>query len=78
MLDEPSQGLMSKLVDDIFVAIQRIRTLGVTVLVVEQRLTKALEIADHAYVLQTGRVLMRGTAREITGFHEIRRAFLGM
>ncbi len=60
MLDEPSQGIMPRLVDDILAAVGRIRDLGVTVLLVEQRLVEALEIADRAYVLQTGRIVMSG------------------
>ena len=78
MLDEPSQGIMPKLVDDIFAAIVRIRALGVTVLLVEQRLAEALDIADRAYVLRTGKVVMEGPAREIAADSEVRRAYLGM
>ena len=78
MLDEPSQGIMPKLVDDILAAVTRIRALGVTVLLVEQRLAEALAIADRAYVLQTGRVVMSGPAAEIAGNADVRRAYLGM
>ncbi len=78
MLDEPSQGIMPRLVDDIFAAVVRIRALGVTVLLVEQRLAEALEIADRAYVLQTGRVVMTGPARDIAADADVRRAYLGM
>ena len=78
MLDEPSQGIMPRLVDDILAAVQRIRDLGVTVLIVEQRLAETLEIADRAYVLQTGRVVMSGSAAAIAGDSDIRRAYLGM
>ncbi len=78
MLDEPSQGIMPKLVDDIFAAIQRIRALGLTVLLVEQRLAEALEIADRAYVLQTGRVVMSGPANDIAADGAVRRAYLGL
>jgi len=78
MLDEPSQGIMPKLVDDILAAVTRIRDLGVTVLLVEQRLAEALAIADRAYVLQTGRVVMSGPAREIAADDAVRRAYLGM
>ena len=78
MLDEPSQGIMPRLVDDIFAAVARIRALGVTVLLVEQRLAEALEIADRAYVLQTGRVVMSGPARQIAADADVRRAYLGM
>jgi branched-chain amino acid transport system ATP-binding protein len=78
MLDEPSQGIMPRLVDDILDAVLRIRALGVTILLVEQRLAEALAIADRAYVLQTGRVVMAGPAAEIAGNDEVRRAYLGI
>jgi len=78
MLDEPSQGIMPKLVDEIFVAVSAIREAGTTVLIVEQRLTECLEIADRAYVLQTGRITMSGTAAEIAGNAEVRKAYLGL
>ena len=78
MLDEPSQGIMPRLVDDILDAVTRIRSLGVTILLVEQRLAEALAIADRAYVLQTGRVVMAGAADEIAGNDEVRRAYLGI
>ena len=76
MLDEPSQGIAPKLVDEIFAAVVEIRRAGTTVLLVEQRMTEALEIADRTYVLQTGRVTMQGTAVEISGNAEMRKAYL--
>lgn len=78
MLDEPSQGIMPKLVDEIFDAVQTIRKSGVTVLLVEQRLAESLEIAERAYVLQTGRVILSGTAAEVRDNPEVRRAYLGI
>ncbi len=78
MLDEPSQGIAPKLVDDILAAVGRIRDLGVTILLVEQRLAEALELADRAYVLQTGRVVMSGLAKDIAGDDGVRRAYLGL
>ena len=78
MLDEPSQGIMPKLVDEIFQAVKRIRDAGMTVLIVEQRMSECLEIADRAYILQTGRVLMQGSAAEISANPEVRKAYLGM
>jgi branched-chain amino acid transport system ATP-binding protein len=78
MLDEPSQGIMPKLVDEIFEAVLTIRKAGVTVLIVEQRLAESLEIADRAYVLQTGRVVLSGTAAQVRDNPDIRRAYLGM
>ena len=78
MLDEPSQGIAPKLVDDILAAVSRIRDLGTTVLLVEQRLAEALELADRAYVLQTGRIVMEGPAAAIASDADVRRAYLGM
>ncbi|MBR2119412.1 MAG: ABC transporter ATP-binding protein [Pseudomonadota bacterium] len=78
MLDEPSQGIMPKLVDEIFQAVQQIRNNGVTVLLVEQRLSESLEISDRAYVLQTGKVVMSGPAADIKSNPEVRRIYLGM
>jgi branched-chain amino acid transport system ATP-binding protein len=78
MLDEPSQGIMPRLVDDIFDAVARIRALGVTILLVEQRLAEALAIADRAYVLQTGRIVLSGPAAEIAGNAQVRSAYLGI
>jgi len=78
MLDEPSQGIMPKLVDEIFQAVKKIRDTGMTVLIVEQRMAECLEIADRAYILQTGRVLMQGSAAEIGGNPDVRKAYLGL
>lgn len=78
MLDEPSQGIMPKLVDEIFRAVQQIRANGVTVLLVEQRLSESLEISDRAYVLQTGKVVMSGPSADIKSNPEVRRIYLGM
>jgi branched-chain amino acid transport system ATP-binding protein len=78
MLDEPSQGIMPKLVDEIFAAVKRIRDAGMTVLIVEQRMAECLEIADRAYILQTGRVLMQGKASDIKTNPDVRKAYLGL
>src|SRR5215475_6586959 len=78
MLDEPSQGIMPKLVDEIFQAVKRIRDAGMTVLIVEQRMAECLEIADRAYILQTGRLLMQGPAAEIAVNPDVRKAYLGL
>ena len=78
MLDEPSQGIMPKLVDEIFAAVMRIRDAGMTVLIVEQRMAECLDIADRAYILQTGRVLMQGKAADIKGNPDVRKAYLGL
>ena len=78
MLDEPSQGIMPKLVDEIFDAIASIRKGGMTVLLVEQRLSESLEIADRAFILQTGRIVLSGTAAQVLADPAIRKAYLGI
>ncbi|MBV9051334.1 MAG: ABC transporter ATP-binding protein [Hyphomicrobiales bacterium] len=78
MLDEPSQGIAPKLVDEIFEAILATRAAGVTVLLVEQRLSESLEIADRGFILQTGRVILSGPANELRENAEVRKAYLGM
>ena len=78
MLDEPSQGIMPNLVDEIFQAVKQIRDAGMTVLIVEQRIAECLEIADRAYILQTGRLQMQGTSAEIRGNPDVRKAYLGL
>jgi branched-chain amino acid transport system ATP-binding protein len=78
MLDEPSQGIMPKLVDEIFQAVLEIRKTGMTVLIVEQRMAEVLEIADRAYILQTGRVQMQGPAADIRTNPDVRKAYLGL
>lgn len=78
MLDEPSQGIMPKLVTEIFQAVQAIRDAGITVLLVEQRLSESLAISNDAVVLQTGRVVLAGTAMDVKSRPEIRATYLGM
>ncbi len=78
MLDEPSQGIAPRLVDELFAAIEAIRQSSRAVLLVEQRLAEALALADRAYVLQSGRIVMEGPARDIAADPAIRRAYLGM
>lgn len=78
MLDEPSQGIMPKLVDEIFEAVVAIRKAGVTILLVEQRLTESLKIAERAYVLRTGKVVLSGTAADVAQNPDVRAHYLGM
>jgi branched-chain amino acid transport system ATP-binding protein len=77
MLDEPSLGLAPIVVDQVMAVIQRLRATGTTILLVEQMVERALDIADHAYVLQNGAVMGHGTAADIRGSELIRRAYLG-
>ena len=77
LLDEPSLGLAPRVTRAIFDAIPIFRERGLTVLLVEQNARAALQIADRAYVLETGRVVMEGTAEELLNQHEVQRAYLG-
>ena len=77
MLDEPSMGLAPILVDQIFEIIKELNKSGTTILLVEQNASKALEIADRAYVLETGSVTLSGTGAELASSDEVRKAYLG-
>lgn len=77
LLDEPSMGLSPLLVKEIFHIIQNVKKDGVTVLLVEQNAKMALEIADRAYVLETGRITMEGPAADLMARDEVRKAYLG-
>jgi len=77
LLDEPSMGLAPVLVDVIFDTIARIREQGITVLLVEQNALAALRIADRAYVLESGRLKLSGSAAELAQNDEVVRAYLG-
>jgi len=77
MLDEPSMGLAPILVDQIFSIIKELNDSGTTILLVEQNANKALEIADRAYVLETGNIMLSGTGTELAQSDEVRKAYLG-
>jgi branched-chain amino acid transport system ATP-binding protein len=77
LLDEPSLGLAPLLVREIFNVVRRIRERGVTVLLVEQNAHQSLEIADRAYVLETGRIVMEGAAKDIARDPRVKAAYLG-
>ena len=77
MLDEPSMGLAPILVDQIFSIIKELNDTGTTILLVEQNANKALEIADRAYVLETGSIMLSGTGMELSQSDEVRKAYLG-
>ena len=78
MLDEMSLGLMPTLAEKMMETIPAINRSGVTVLLVEQMVQEALEIAHRGYVLQSGRIVQTGSARELLNSEEIRKAYLGM
>ena len=77
MMDEPSLGLAPLVVKDIFSIIQTIRDSGVTVLLIEQNANAALKIADRGYVLETGRITLEGSGRELLSNPAVRAAYLG-
>ena len=77
MLDEPSMGLAPILVDQIFSIIKDLHKAGTTILLVEQNASKALKIADRAYVLETGSITLSGTGAELAQSDEVRKAYLG-
>ena len=77
LLDEPSLGLAPILVQQVFQTIREINAQGTTVLLVEQNALQALSIADRAYVLQTGRVVLTGPADEVMRNEQVRKAYLG-
>lgn len=77
LLDEPSMGLAPLLVQEIFDIIRRINETGTTVLLVEQNANLALNIADRAYVLETGSVVLSGEGRALAQTDEVKRAYLG-
>ena len=78
MLDEPSLGLMPKLVDEMLEAVAKLRTIGKTILLVEQNVFESLYICDRGYVLQTGRTIKEGTGKELLDSEEIKKAYLGL
>ncbi len=77
LLDEPSMGLAPVLVDVVFETIKKVNEQGTTVLLVEQNALVALNIADHAYVLETGHITLEGPAKELADNDEVRKAYLG-
>ena len=77
MLDEPSMGLAPILVEQIFDIIRELHTAGTTILLVEQNAQAALSVADRAYVLETGRITLSGTGKELMASDAVRKAYLG-
>ena len=77
VMDEPSMGLSPILVNEIFDIIQEVSASGTTVLLVEQNAKKALSIADRAYVLETGKIVLEGDAKELMNDDSIKKAYLG-
>ena len=78
MLDEPSLGLAPILVDEVLDTVRRLKAQGMTILLVEQNVREALDLADRGYVLQTGRIVAQGTGKELLEGDLFRTAFLGI
>jgi branched-chain amino acid transport system ATP-binding protein len=78
MMDEPSMGLAPRIVDEVFRVIREIRERGTTVLLVEQNARRALRIADHGYVMETGEVVLSGTGAELLADERVVQAYLGI
>lgn len=78
LMDEPSLGLAPVIVDEVFEVIETVCAAGVSVLLVEQNVSRALEISSRAYLLSEGRIVMEGNASELAASPEIRRAVLGV
>jgi branched-chain amino acid transport system ATP-binding protein len=77
LLDEPSMGLAPLIVDEIYRTIMKLNSQGTTILLVEQNAMGALSIANRAYVLETGRITLSGSAEELIGHDDVQRAYLG-
>lgn len=78
MLDEPSLGLMPKLVEEVFEFIQKINEMGTTVVIVEQNANETLHIADYAYVVSEGEIVLHGTSEELLQNDEVQKIYLGL
>lgn len=77
LMDEPSMGLSPIFVNEIFDIIKEVSKSGTTVLLVEQNAKKALSIADRAYVLETGKIVLEGNAKDLLNNDSIKKAYLG-
>jgi branched-chain amino acid transport system ATP-binding protein len=77
LMDEPSMGLAPVLVDTIFDIIQKLNQQGTTILLVEQNALMALRVASRAYVIETGKIVLSGSAREISQNPQVKKAYLG-
>ncbi len=78
LLDEPSLGLAPRVVSEIFAMLASIRIRGITLLLVEQNVRVCLNLADHAYVLENGRIVKEGGGRELLGSEDVKKAYLGI
>jgi branched-chain amino acid transport system ATP-binding protein len=78
MLDEPSLGLAPVIVDQIFDVLLNIRDMGTTLLLVEQNVLSSLDVANRAYVIETGENVMEGDSKDLAGNEDLKKAYLGI
>ena len=78
LLDEPSLGLAPAIVETLYETLSRLHQSGLTLLIAEQSVQLALEVADYAYVLQTGRTVLQGSAESLMSDPQVRRIYLGL
>jgi branched-chain amino acid transport system ATP-binding protein len=78
MLDEPSYGLAPKLFSEVLEVIKHLREQGITILLVEQNVRNTLEVADRAYVLENGRIVLEGKGRDLLQDEKVKKAYLGL
>lgn len=78
MLDEPSQGLAPKLVDDIYQKLSILKKKGITILLIEQNINYALQFAERAYVLENGKIVMEGNSKELLNSEHVKKHYLGI
>ena len=78
MLDEPSQGLAPKLVDDIYQKLSILKKKGITILLIEQNINYALQFAERAYVLENGKIVMEGNSKELINSEHVKKHYLGI
>jgi len=78
MLDEPSQGIAPKLVDDIYQKLSILKEKGLTMLLIEQNINYALHFAERAYVLENGKIVMEGNSKELLGSEHVKKHYLGI
>jgi branched-chain amino acid transport system ATP-binding protein len=78
LLDEPSMGLAPKLVEEIFACVRALKAASTTIFLVDQNARAALAVADRAYVLETGRVVLSGSGAELLEDEQVKEAYLGL
>jgi branched-chain amino acid transport system ATP-binding protein len=78
LLDEPSMGLAPLIIEEIFNIVKELKEEGITIFLVEQNASQALALADRGYVLETGKVVIEGTGRELLSNEKVREAYLGI